>query len=450
MRNKLDMLQGPLLPTLSRMTGSNLLAVISLLAYQITDAFFISRLGSDALAAFGLTLAPTLMTISIALGLGSAMSVNLGRILGQRNLDESKQFMANGLLLALAFGLGTAVIGIATIKPLFALLGADAALLPYFDAYMTTWYLGVTLLIIQIMINQALRAGGFTLAPAIVTATVAIVNAIFDPLLIFGIGPFPELGFHGAAVATVIGWIVAFTLAITLLLKHQRPSLPCRTNLRRHWAELLHIARPCTVSNLLNPMSSAILIGMLARIDTHAVAAFGVGMRLESLLLLVVTALSGTLTPFLAQNIGAGQMQRAFYALFSCLKVVFLLQAGLYLLMWWQADTIAAIFAIELQTQQIIATFLQLLPASYGLLAVVILYSVTLNTLHLPMSALALNLGRLGLLLPAAWFAKELAGAEGIFMAMTGANALAGLVCWQLAKRRAAPYQLTGAAKVNQ
>ncbi|QIZ78623.1 MATE family efflux transporter [Ferrimonas lipolytica] len=450
MSKKLDMLHGPMLPTLGRMTASNLLAVLSLLAYQLTDAFFISRLGSDALAAFGLTLAPTLMTISIALGLGSAMSVNLGRILGQKNIIEARQFIANGLVLAITFGIGTAVIGVLTIDPLFALLGAKATLLPYFESYMITWYLGVSMLIVQIMINQALRASGYTMAPAIVTATVAITNAILDPLLIFGIGPFPELGFYGAAVATVIGWVVALSLAIYLLLMHQPPAFPCRKTLKRHWQELLHIARPSTLSNLLNPMSGAILIGMLARIDTHAVAAFGVGMRIESLLLLVVTALSGTLTPFLAQNIGAGQLQRAFDALFTCLKMVLALQLGLYLLVWLQSDNIAAIFALEAKTQHYISSFLLWLPASYGLLAIVILYSVTLNSLHKPVSALILNMARLGLLLPAAWVGKQVAGAEGIFIAMTSANALMGSICWFLAKRRAVSLTLeTNTAQAN-
>ncbi|WP_298443768.1 MATE family efflux transporter [uncultured Ferrimonas sp.] len=450
MRKKLDMLNGPLVPTLSRMTSSNLLAVISLLAFQLTDAFFISRLGSDALAAFGLTLAPTLMTISIALGLGSGVSVNLARLLGQNKQQEAKQFVSHALLLTLLISVSIALLGIATIKPLFALLGADASLLPLFHDYMFTWYAGITLLILQIQANQALRASGYTLAPALVTILIAVTNGILDPLLIFGIGPFPELGFHGAAVATFMAWVVSFSAAAYLLLiKHKLPSKPQFTRLRQHWRELLHIARPCTLSNLLNPAAGAVLIALMARIDTHAVAALGVGMRIEGVMLIAVTALSGTLTPFLAQNIGAGQMKRAFHALFSCLQLLLLWQMALYLLVWLCSSQIAALFAVEAETGQVLSQYLLWLPASYGLLAVVILYSVLLNAQHLPLKALSLNIIRLGTLLPAAFVGQYVAGAQGVFIAMTAANCFAGLVCWQLAKRRAAPWAGADAASIG-
>ncbi|WP_240473382.1 MATE family efflux transporter [Ferrimonas senticii] len=428
------------------MTSSNLLAVLSLLAYQLTDAYFISRLGADPLAAFGLTLAPTLMVVAIALGCGSALSVNVARLLGRGDLLQARRFVSHSLLFTGMIAVLLCGFGMISIDWQFQLLGAEGALLPLYYDYIWLWYLGAPLLVLQIQANQALRAAGYSFAPALVTTLIAVTNAILDPLLIFGIGPFPELGLQGAALATVLAWLLSSATALALLLlKYRLAALPQPPLLLQHWRELLHIARPCTASNLLNPLASATLIAMLARIDTHAVAAFGVGMRIEGVMLILVTALSGTLTPFLALNLSSGQHQRAFHALFGCLKVVLLVQLALYLLVWFANQPLTGLFAIEAATGHYLSQFLLWLPASYGLLGMVILLSVLLNAEQQPMAALALNIVRLGLLLPAAWLGQRLGGAEGIFIAMASANCLAGVLCWQIAKRRACRYD-NGAA----
>ncbi|GAA4871368.1 MATE family efflux transporter [Ferrimonas pelagia] len=437
MGKELDLLTGSIARTLTRLTLPNLLAVLSLLAYQLTDAYFISRLGTEPLAAFGLTLAPTLMAISIALGLGTGMSVQLGRLLGQGHRAEGAQFVTHGLLLAVLVVTTVGLGGLATMDPLFRLLGASDTLLPLTKEYMVVWYWGVGFLVLPIVGNQAIRATGNTFTPALVTGLVAVLNAILDPLLIFGFGPIPAFGLQGAAIATVIAWMVSFVVAAYMLLvQHRLLVSPCWARLRQHWQAQLHIARPATLSNLLNPIASAALIAMLARIDIHAVAAFGVANRIQSLLMIVVTALCGALAPFMAQNLGAGQYQRAVRALLGSIHIIILIQLAIYALLWLNLDSIAGIFATEPLTHHYISQYLLWVPLGYGALAVVIMLAVSLNSYRRPIPALLLNLSRLALLLPAAWVGRALGGAEGLFIGIALANGLLGLLCYLIARRR--------------
>ncbi|MBY6187687.1 MATE family efflux transporter [Marinobacter hydrocarbonoclasticus] len=441
MHREHDLLSGSIAGTLSRLALPNLFAVLSLLLYHLTDTFFISRLGAKPLAALSLTFPVTLVVASVALGLGAAMSAQLGRLLGEGDRDQGRQFVSHGMLLTIVAVTLFALGGALTIDPLFRLLGADDTLLALVHDYMLIWYLGVGFLVLPMVGNQALRATGNTFTPALVTAVAALVNAVLDPLLIFGIGPFPRLEMQGAAIATVLSWILTFVVAFYMLTA--RHHLLARINparLRHHWRMMLHIARPATLSNLLNPLANAVLIAMLARMDTHAVAAFGAGTRIESLLLILVTALCGALTPFIAQNLGAGQTERAAKALMGSLHTILAAQLVIYLVLWPLAPHIAAVFSTDATVAHYLTLYLRWVPAAYGALGVVILLAMSLNAYHRPMSALGLNLSRLGLLLlPAAWLGSQWFGVEGIFMAIPLANLLMGTACYVLARQLTEP-----------
>ncbi|GAA5191469.1 MATE family efflux transporter [Ferrimonas gelatinilytica] len=435
MGKELDLLHGSITRTLLRLTLPNLLAVLSLIAFQLTDAYFISRLGTEPLAAFGLTLAPTLMVISIALGLGTGMAVPLGRLLGRGKREEAQQFVSHGLLLALVVVTAVGLGGLLTQESLFRLLGGTERLLPLAQEYMTIWYWGVGLLVLPIVGNQAIRATGNTFTPALVTVLVALLNAVLDPILMFGLGPIPAMGLKGAALATVLAWSLSFLVAAYLLaVRHRLITRPCAARLRSHWRSLLHIARPATLSNLLNPLANAVLIALLARIDTHAVAAFGAAIRIESFLLIGVTALCGALAPFLAQNLGAGRQDRAYKALLGSIHAIVLVQLGIYGLLWLGNEPLASIFATDPQTHHYLEQFLLWVPLGYGALAVVILLAISLNAMSQPLPALLLNILRLSVLLPGAWLGAYLNGAEGLFIGVALANTLLGLGSYLLAR----------------
>jgi Na+-driven multidrug efflux pump len=209
-----------------------------------------------------------------------------------------------------------------------------------------------------------------------------------------------------------------------------------------HWRALAHIARPAALMNMINPIANGILMAMLARIDHAGVAAFGAGMRLESVLLLVVMALSSSLMPFIAQNLGAGQHVRAKDALLTSLRFVLVFQTLLYIPMYFFAHPIAQQFSNDPIVIDWLTFYIIALPAAYGPLGIVIIFATSLNAYHRPMSSLVINLCRLMLLmLPLAALGSYIGGVKGLMLALPITNTIMGIACYILATKITEPVK---------
>ncbi|QYJ98120.1 MATE family efflux transporter [Shewanella alkalitolerans] len=443
MRDRHGLLSQPIGRVLLNMSLPNLIGILTILGFSLVDTFFISQLGTEALAAISFTFPVTLIVSSIAIGIGAGVSTNLGRLIGSGNSPKAKVFLHDALLITFWMIAALSLLGSLFIGPLFTLLGANDDSLPLIRDYMFLWYLGAPLLVLLMVGNQGLRATGDTKSPAKIMALAAVINLVLDPLLIFGLGPFPRLEIQGAAIATLISWVVALSLSGYLLIIKRNLVDFAEFNLERihcNWRQLAHIAQPAALMNLLNPVANAIIMAMLARIDHSAVAAFGAGTRLESVLLIAVMALSSSLVPFIAQNLGAGQTERARDALMLSLRFVLVFQTLIYLPLALMATPIAQLFSKDPQVIEWLAFYIIALPAAYGPLGMVILTATSLNAYHRPMSSLVLNVCRLFLLLlPLAALGSYLGGVKGLLLALPITNAVMGIACYILASRITEP-----------
>jgi len=443
MRDRHGLLTQPIGRVLLNMSLPNLIGILTVLGFSLVDTFFISQLGTESLAAISFTFPVTLVISSIAIGIGAGVSTNLGRLIGSGQAPKAKVFLHDSLLLTFFITAFISLIGSLCIVPLFSLLGANEASLPLIYDYMFIWYLGAPILVLLMVGNQGLRATGDTHSPAKIMMLAALINLILDPLLIFGIGPFPRLEIQGAAIASVISWVVALSLSSYLLIfkRHLVEFGTLNLNrLRCNWKQLAHIAQPATLMNLLNPLANATIMAMLAHIDHRAVAAFGAGTRLESVLLIVVMALSSSLVPFIAQNLGAGQTERARNALLLSLKFVLVFQTLLYLPLFFFAEPIARLFSSDPQVIDWLSFYILVLPAAYGPLGIVILMATSLNAYHRPMCSLVLNVCRLFLImLPLAALGSYLGGVKGLLLALPITNTIIGIACYILATKISEP-----------
>ncbi len=421
------------------MSLPNLVGMLTVLGFNLVDTFFISQLGTLPLAAISFTFPMTLVVASIAIGIGAGVATQLGRLIGSGNAARAKLFLGDALLLTFSLTALLALLGGALIDPLFSALGANAAALILIHQYMSVWYLGAPLLVLLMVGNQGLRATGDTGSPAKIMALAALINLILDPLLIFGLGPFPRLEIQGAAIASVASWVIALGLSGHLLLVKRKLIAWggwSWQRIKHNWQQLALIARPATLMNLINPIFNALMMAILARMDLNAVAAFGAGTRVESILLLGVMALSSSLVPFIAQNLGANQPARAHQALMLSLKFVLVFQTLLYIPIALLAHPIATLFSSDPQVIEWLHLYILLLPLAYGPLGVVIIVATSLNAYHMPMASLTLNLCRLFLLmLPLAWLGAELFGVTGLLAALPLTNLVMGIGCYMLAKR---------------
>ncbi|MBT0584803.1 MATE family efflux transporter [Alteromonas sp. SM 2104] len=410
------------------MTIPMIYGMIMLMTFGLVDTFFVSLLGTQQLAAISFTFPVTFTLISLNIGLGIGTSAIIGRYLGSGDETHAKETGTGALILsALLVGV-LAIIGAITIQPVFHWLGASELLMPYIYDYMIVWYVAGVFLAIPMVGNSILRASGDTKTPSLIMAAGGGINAALDPLLIFGWGPVPAMGIQGAAVATMVAWGISVVWILYLLAVQRKliePRLLNWTELKRSSAGVLKIGLPAAGANMLTPIAGGIMTKLVAAYGAGAVAAWGVGNRLESMASIVVLALSMSLPPLVSQNFGAGHIHRVREAYSLSIKFVMFWQLGVFFIMWLLSPFIAAAFTDDAQVAALIQLFLMIVPLGYGLQGVVILTNSSFNAMHKPMSGLVLSIIRLFIFfVPISYVGSLLYNLEGMFWGGVLANLL--------------------------
>ncbi|TDX30928.1 putative MATE family efflux protein [Modicisalibacter xianhensis] len=429
-----DLLTGPIALTLFRKSLPVIGGMVAMMLFNLVDAWFVSRLGTTQLAAVSFTFPVSFAAISLAIGLGIGTSAVVGRRLGRGEVETVRRRATDAFLLSLLVGVAVTVVGLATLTPLFTALGADPTLMPHIHAYMGVWYFGAAFVIAPRVLNSVLRAQGNTLVPGLMMGGAALLNALLDPLLIFGLGPISGLGVSGAALATVISW-GAMTLGLfaqrdlRALIDWQGLSLPA---LMASWGELGKIALPAAITSVFTPVAMALVTRIVADYGHAAVAAFGVGTRIDAIAQIVVLALSMTLSPFISQNQGADQPERVKRAIRGCFAFVLVWQLLIWGVLQGLAPWLTQSYAQTPDVGKVLRTFLWLVPLGLGAQGIVILTNSSFNALHRPRRALLLSVIRLFVLyVPLAWLGGHLAGPMGIFAGMLAANLIMAVISWR-------------------
>ena len=431
---RINLLEDDIQKTLVKMTTPMMLGIVSLMLFNLADLYFVSRLGTDALAALGFTFPVCFMVISLAIGLGIGTSAILARLLGRGESDEA-QSLATDNLLAIAV-MVVVISGLLQllIDPVFYAMGARDALMPFIQAYMRVWLIGSVFLVINMVCNACMRATGDTKTPALMMAGSSLLNFILDPLFIFGVGPIEGMGIQGAAIASVIAWSLITCVALYLLFVHKRllvlqPFVFSRW--KRHAYAVMKIALPASLSNMMTPVAQAVLTYIVAHHGPEAVAAFGVGNRIESLALLVCLALSMTLPPFISQNIGAGHVERVRSAYRMVIGFSLFWQFLVFILLIFVAEDVATLFSGNNTVQSLIVLWIFIVPFGFAFQAITFLTASSFNALHKPFMAMKISLARLFLFtVPFAWLGSQLFGLQGMFIALVVSNLCVAVLAW--------------------
>lgn len=412
--------------------------LLAVLGFSLVDTYFVSLLGTQALAAISFTFPVTFFVSALAMGLGTGLSACLARLLGQGQHQDAARLTSDGLLLALTTVLTVAAIGISSIQPLFRLLGASDTLMVYIQDYMFYWYVAIPFLVIPMVGNAAIRATGDTKTPSRVMIIAGFMNGLLDPLFIFGLGPFPELGVKGAAIASGLSWLITFAVAIYLLRYREQLlvlSKPDFSKMFDNWRKIAAIGMPASLTNMLSPINNAFVMWQLAAFSTTAVAAYGAGTRLEAILLIAMIAISSMLSPFIAQNSAANKPQRCLTAIKLALRYSVILQLTIYLVIAVTAPYIAALFSDDSAVIAHLSLYLYIIPASFAMQGIMMAIASTLNGFNRPMSALSLSVLRSLLIISLSSFGGYYYGEKGVFFGIASANIVVGLVALYYAKQ---------------
>ena len=437
--NKAKLLQGPVGKTLISLAIPVAFGIMAIILFTVVDTFYIGQLGAEPLAAMGFIFPISYIVMSIAMGLSVGTSSTIARAIGEGYQLKVQRLATDGLGLAFLIVTCFSLIGLTNLNTIFSLIGARGEMLTLISDYMIPWCLGVGLLVVPMVGNGAIRATGDTKTPATIMIIAGLVNIILDPFLIFGIGPFPRLELRGAALATVISWGVTFTASLWILGKREGLiRLPVFDPKRTFdsWKQILYIGVPAAGTNIMEPLSMAVITRMIAGYGEEAVAAFGVGGRLEALSLIGLWGLSMAMTPFVGQNFGAGNYDRIRASLRFGSKFSLIWGGATFAVLCLCAGIIAPIFNDDKTVIAAVVLFLQIIPISYGMYGIATLINSMFNALGKPLHAsLVIILHLFVFVLPLAYLGSKVYGLKGIFVGIAVGNAVVGIIAYLMLQK---------------
>ena len=426
LRQSPRLVDGPVGKILVRLTLPMMVGILGMVAFNLVDTFFVGRLGIRELAAMSFTFPVVLVVSSIARGLGVGTTAVISRAIGEGDHHKVQRLTTDALLLSLLVVVAFVVVGLMTIEPLFRLLGAGEEVLSLIKRYMFIWYFGMPFVVIPMVGNSAIRATGDTKTPSLIMLAAMLVNLVLDPLLIFGLGPFPRMELAGAALATAIARASALGVSLYVLRRGEgmiTASLPRLRELVHTWRRVLYLGVPAAATYIVIPLSTGVITRLVAGYGVDRVAGFGVASRIELLALTLVMALGVVLIPFVGQNLGARKFDRIRIGvrgaqLFSLTWGLFLF--AIFLLL---GRPIATIFNRDPQVVATTALYLSIVSLSYGCQGIIELNASTFNAINRPLPAAGLSIMRmLVLYVPLAILGSRLFALTGIFAAAAVAN----------------------------
>lgn len=431
--------QGPVGRHLVHMTVPVLFGIFTMMLQTFIDAWFIGKVGDRELAALGFAFPIIMVISSVAIGLGAGTSSVVARAIGAHNQRRARRLATDSLILSFIVTAVLSVIGIATIWPLFRLMGAPDDLIPLIGGYMTILYSGIPFVVVGMVGMASMRATGDTRLPSMLMVLASVINIILDPILIFGFGPVPAMSLNGAALAALLARASIFVGTIYLM-RHRLDMLtfnkPDWDELRKSWADILHVGIPAAATNAIIPISLGVITAMLARYGPDSVAGFAVATRIESLTLVMFYALSAVIGPFVGQNISARRPDRIRLALKLC--AIFCVCSGLIIAAMLAAlsSFLPGMFSENNAVTETARLFLLIAPISYGAYGVVMVMNASFNGMGKPMPAVFISVARMAVLyVPLAIVMQAWFGIVGIFGTYAFANIASAVVAYYWAQK---------------
>ena len=405
--------------TLLGMAIPMLAGTFAMNAYQLADAWFVSRLGTLALAAMGFTF-PVIMLLScVAGGIGTGVMTLVSHAIGRQDQRSATKVTSHGILLTLAVSAVITTAGYLTITPIFTKLGADAQTLPLIGQFMKIWYIGALFMTLPMMGNGLLISSGDSKMAGRLMMLGPIINVFLNPVMIFGLLGFPALGIRGSALATVISQAISTTWMMVLLdRKHHLLQFHGWRweDYRNSYREILAFAIPSILSMILMPISATVITRLLGHHGCEAVAAAGAAGRIEMFAFVIPMALGMSLTPFVSQNFGAGCYDRIRRAMKLSYGFALLYCGFISTVFFVCAPWLATLFTHDPKVGEILISYIRIIAFGYGMMEAHRYSGFFLTGFHQPTSATCLNALRvLVFLIPLSCLGEHFFGVRGVF-----------------------------------
>ncbi len=416
--------------------------IISMLVqalYNIVDSMFVSQINENALTAVSLAFPVQNLMIAVASGTGVGVNALLSRSLGEKNFEQANKAANNSILLTVCSYFVFALVGIFGSHAFFATQTSDPQILEYGTQYLSvicTLSFGVFM---QVNMERLLQSTGLTFYTMITQGLGAILNIIFDPIMIFGLFGFPKMGVTGAAVATVFGQIVAMLLGIFFNAKKNKEIHLSFRKMRFDAKTVKSIYIVGIPSILMMSIGSVMTFGMnkiLLMFSSTAAAVFGVYFKLQSFFFMPVFGLNNGMVPIISYNYGARNRKRITHTIrLSCTAAVCMMLLGILIFNVFP-DKLLMIFNASEDMLAIGCKALRIISISYLFAGFCIVFGSVFQALGNGVYSLIVSVCRqLCVLLPAAYILAMAFGLDAVWWSFPIAEIMSIVLSLILMKR---------------
>lgn len=409
----IDTTQGKISRHIRNMAIPTIGGGIAFALFNITDTYFVGKLGTENLAAMGFTFPVVMIASAISFGISTGAASLVSRMAGTSNKGGMQRTTTDGIILSLLMVMFFSFLGLKTMDVLFPILGADESTLPLVKEYMTVWYSFVFVVLMPPVSDGAMRALGDAKKPFLVMLTCAVLNIILDPILIFGWFGLPAMGIRGAAIATVISRFAGMVVSLSFL--HFHYGLISFKNMHlksvvSSWKAILHIGVPSAGVSLVPQLLRTLLTALAAVVGGNiAVAAVAVGSRIEGFINIASGAIGSSIIPIVGQNWGAKQYERVEEMRRLLIRLAFVVTGVVIVLMNIFAYPVVRIFTEDLAVQKMAVVYLRIILIGTIGLNIYTWNGSILNAIGSSMVTLKINAGgTLFLMMPALYLGSKL------------------------------------------
>jgi putative MATE family efflux protein len=409
--------------------------------FVIVDIYFVSKLGANAIATVGLTESIVTVIYAIAIGLGTATTSMVSRRIGEKNHDAASvtafQAILTGIVVSVLIGLPGALFS----KKLLGLMGASELIIDNMSGYTMIMLGGNIVIMMLFIINAIFRSAGDAAVAMKVLWIGNIINIILDPCLIFGIGPFPQMGVTGAAIATNLGRGTAVLVQVYLLFfgkKRIRLSIKHLSVNFKIIFKLFKLSFGSIGQNLISTTSWIALVRILSIYGSEVVAGYTIAIRIIGFTLLPSWGISNAASTLVGQNLGAKKPARAERAVWVTGWINMILLGVIGLILFLFPETFIRIF---IENENVIKTgvlglrILSIGFVAYGLGMVLV---NSFNGAGDTSTPLKINILAFWIIeISLAWLLAIKAGfrEEGVFIAIVVAESLMTFIAWLVFRR---------------
>ena len=429
--------EGRILNSLFSLAVPIILANILQTAYQLIDTFWLGRLGANAVAAVSISFPLLFLVLSLGSGLTLAGTVIVAQFMGAGDQEKVNFNSSQTISLIFIISVLLSVMSYYAAEPLMRLIGTGPEILEDAVSYFEVSSIGFVFLFMFFAFQSLMRGIGNVMLPVYIVLFTVFLNLILDPLFIYGYGPVPGFGVAGAAVASVVTQGLSAFIGIFILYLGRSGIKISIRQMRPHLSTLRRIIKhgvPASIEQSTRALGMTMMVVLVTGFGSEVVAAYGIGARILSFIVIPALGLAIATTSLVGQNIGAIKIKRAEKVADLSNKIGFFGLTGMGFIMFYFAEPLTAFFIPEdPEVIQDASYFIRVMAPSFGLLGVQQVLNGVFNGAGFTKASMLISILNLWILrFPLAFLLSHRTelGYDGIWWSFPVSNAIAALVAF--------------------